>query len=194
MYLGDAFSFALYAMVSQPEMYSRIQSEADALFRNGDPSAEDFTLSAMDVTHRFLMECLRMYPIVPMSIRNVMNSCVVEGYELPVGSRIFIAQTVGHYMPEVFPDPYTFDIDRFAPPRNEHHSPGYAPNGLGTHTCLGFRWMELQLAVNVLMVAHYFTLKVSPENYKLKLNPLPSLKPNSKLKFLIAEQRHELPD
>ena len=146
----------------------------------------------MDVTHRFLMECLRMYPIVPMSIRNVMNSCVVEGYELPVGSRIFIAQTVGHYMPEVFPDPYTFDIDRFAPPRNEHHSPGYAPNGLGTHTCLGFRWM--QLAVNVLMVAHYFTLKVSPENYKLKISPLPSLKPNRKLKFLIAEQRHELPD
>ena len=76
VYLGDAFSFALYAMASQPEMYSRIQSEADALFRNGDPSAEDFTLSAMDVTHRFLMECLRMYPIVPMSIRNVMNSCV----------------------------------------------------------------------------------------------------------------------
>ena len=193
VYLGDAFSFALYAMASQPELYRKIQSEADALFENGDPDAEDFTLSAMDVTHRFLMECLRMYPIVPMSIRNVMNSCVVEGYELPVGSRIYIAQTAGHYMPEVFPDPFTFDIDRYAPPRNEHHSPGYAPNGLGTHTCLGFRWMELQLAVNVLMVAHYFTLKVSPENYKLKLNPLPSLKPNSKLKFLIAEQRHELP-
>ena len=191
--LGDAFSFALYAMVSQPEMYSRIQSEADALFGDGDPDAEDFTLSAMDVTHRFLMECLRMYPIVPMSIRNVMNSCVVEGYELPVGARIYIAQTAGHYMPEVFPDPYTFDIDRYSPPRNEHHSPGYAPNGLGTHTCLGFRWMELQLAVNVLMVAHYFTLKVSPENYKLKISPLPSLKPNSKLKFLIAERRHELP-
>ena len=194
VYLGDAFSFALYAMASQPELYGKIQSEADALFGNGDPYAEDFTLSAMDVTHRFLMECLRMYPIVPMSIRNVMNSCVVEGYELPGGSRIFIAQTAGHYMPEVFPDPYTFDIDRYSPPRNEHHSPGYAPNGLGTHTCLGFRWIELQLAVNVLMVAHYFTLKVSPENYRLKINPLPSLKPNSKLKFLIAEQRHELPD
>ena len=195
VYLGDAFSFALYAMASQPELYGKIQSEADALFGDGDPDAdaEDFTLSAMDVTHRFLMECLRMYPIVPMSIRNVMNSCVVEGYELPVGSRIFMAQTVGHYMPEVFPDPYTFDIDRYSPPRNEHHSPGYAPNGLGTHTCLGFRWMELQLAVNVLMVAHYFTLKVSPENYKLKISPLPSLKPNSKLKFLIDEQRHELP-
>ena len=141
VYLGDAFSFGLYAMASQPELYSKIQSEADALFGNGDPSAEDFTLSAMDVTHRFLMECLRMYPIVPMFIRNVMNSCVVEGYELPVGSRIYIAQTAGHYMPEVFPEPFTFDIGRYAPPRNEHHSPGYGRTGWArTHVSASGGW------------------------------------------------------
>ena len=39
---------------------------------------------------------------------------------------------------------------------------GNAPYGLGTHTCLGSRWMTLQLAVNVLMIAHYFTIEVSP--------------------------------
>ena len=126
-YLGDAFSFALYAMASQPEIYARIQAEADALFGNDDPGAEDFNPSTIDVTHRFLMECLRMYPIVPMSIRNVMNSCVVEDYELPVGSRIVIAQSATHYMKDVFPDPFKFDIDRYLPPRNEHRSPG------GTH-------------------------------------------------------------
>ena len=59
----------------------------------------------MDVTHRFLMECLRMYPIVPMSMRDVMNSCIVEGYELPVGSRLYIGQTAAHYMNEVFLTP-----------------------------------------------------------------------------------------
>ena len=37
VYLGDAFSFALYAMASQPEIRSKIQMEADALFENGDP-------------------------------------------------------------------------------------------------------------------------------------------------------------
>ena len=192
VYLGDAFSFALYAMASQPDLYDRIRSEADALFANGDPESEDFTPTNVDVTHRFLMECLRMYPIVPVSIRNVMNSCVVEDYELPVGSRIYIAQTAAHFMNDVFPEPFKFDIDRYLPPRNEHHSPGYAPYGLGTHTCLGLRWMELQLAVNVLMVAHYFTLEVSPANYKLRFNPLPSMKPNKKLKFRIAEQRREI--
>ena len=192
VYLGDAFSFALYAMASQPALYDRIRSEADALFDDGDPDGEDYTLDAMDVTHRFLMKCLRMYPIVPMSMRTVMNSCVVEDYELPVGSQIIIATTATHYMNDIFPDPFKFDIDRYKPPRNEHHSPGYAPFGLGTHTCLGSRWMELQLAINVLMVAHYFTLEVSPTDYKLKFNPLPSLKPSKKLNFRIAEQRREI--
>ena len=192
VYLGDAFNFALYAMASQPALYAKIQSEADALFDSGDPNAEDFTPSAIDVTHRFLMECLRMYPIVPMSIRTVMNACVVEDYELPVGSQVYIAQTAAHYMKNVFPDPFTFDIDRYLPPRDEHHSPGYAPFGLGTHTCLGSRWLELQLAINVLMVAHYFTIEVSPANYKLRFDPLPSMKPSKKLKFHIAGQRREL--
>ena len=193
VYLGDAFSFALYAMASQPEIYARIQSEADALFDNGDPDGNDFTMSAIDVTHRFLMECLRLYPIVPMSIRNVMNACVVEDYQLPVGTRVYIAQTASHYMEDVFPAPFTFDIDRYLPPRNEHLSAGYAPHGLGTHKCLGSRWLDLQLAVNVLMVAHYFNIEVSPRNYKLKFSPLPSLKPSKNLKFRIAGQRRELP-
>ena len=192
VYLGDAFSFALYAMASQPEMYEKIQEEADALFENGDPEGNDFTLEAIDVTHRFIIECLRMYPIVPMSLRNVMNSCVVEGYELPVGARLFIAQSATHYMESVFPDPYKFDIDRYKPPRNEHHSPGYAPYGLGTHTCLGSRWMDLQLTINVLMVAHYFTLRMSPLNWKLKFNAMPSMKPAKSCKFLISEKRRDI--
>ena len=107
VYLGDAFSFALYAMVSQPDLYARIQEEADALFENGDPAPENLTPSSIDVTHRFLMESLRLYPIVPVSMRHVMNSCVVEGYELPVGAKLVIAQAATHYMDEFFPDSTT---------------------------------------------------------------------------------------
>ena len=40
-YLGDAFSFTLYAMASQPKIYAKIQAETDALFGNGDPDGED---------------------------------------------------------------------------------------------------------------------------------------------------------
>ena len=193
VYLGDGLSFAVYALASQPALCARIQAEADALFDNGDPDGDDFNQGSMEVTHRFLMECLRMYPIVPMSMRDVMNSFVLEGYELPVGSRLFIAQTASHYMEDVFPDPFSFDIDRYLPPREEHRGPGYAPYGLGTHRCLGSRWLDLQLAVNVMMIAHHFTLEVSPADWTLKFSPLPSMKPSEKLRFRVVEQRRDLP-
>ena len=192
-YLGDGLGFALYSMASQPELYARIREEADALFEGGDPGPGDINEDSVDVTRRFIMESMRMYSIVPMSVRNVMNACVVEGYEIPEGSRVFIAQAASHYMSDVFPDPWSFDIDRYLPDRNEHLSPGYAPFGLGTHTCLGNRWMELQLAVNLLLLAHHFTIEVAPRNYKLKIDPFPSLSVSKKLKFHIAERRREIP-
>ena len=115
MYLGDGFSFALYAMASQPELYDKIRSEADSLFSNGDPVGKDFSSANMETTDRFINECLRMYPIVPMSMRDVVNTFTVEGYEIPRGSRINIAQTAPHYMEDLFPDPFSFDIDRYPP-------------------------------------------------------------------------------
>ncbi|MCY3559380.1 MAG: cytochrome P450 [Chloroflexi bacterium] len=193
MYLGDTLGFAFYAMASQPDLYKRIQAEAEAIFANGDPDAEVFQGPEIDVTRRFVMECLRMYPVVPGSLRNVMNSCVVGNYELPLSARVLIVQTAAHYMSDVFPDPHTFDIDRYLPGREENRTLGYAPFGLGTHTCLGNRWVELQMAVNLLMVAYYFDLDVRPSNAKLRISPFPPLTISNKVKFHIARQRHDIP-
>jgi len=195
MYVGDQLGFLLHAMVSQPALYERIRIEADAMFANGDPGRKEITGPGTDVTHRFILECMRLYPIVPASFRNVMNTCVVEGYELPEGARVVIAQTATHFMEDSFPDPFTFDIDRYLAPRKEHLGTTYAPYGLGTHTCLGSRVTSLQLVINLLMLTHYFTLEISPakQEHKPKISAFPSASVNKKLKFIITEQRHELP-
>ena len=193
MYMGDQLGFALYWLISNPDLYDRVTAEADALFAEGDPTDAELTLDNIDVTHRVLMESLRMSPIVPMAMRTVMNAVVVEGHELPVGASIYIANTAPHYMEDVFPDPWTFDIERYVEPRNEHIGEGYAPYGLGTHSCLGFRWSELHLALNMLMLVHYFKIDFARPYNELPMDPFPSQSPSNKLKFRIAEQRHELP-
>ena len=134
---------------------------------------------------------MRMYPIVPMSCERD-GRLVVE--DRNPGGVPHLHRPGRHSLAcdEVFPDPYTFDIDRYLPPRDEHLSPGYAPFGLGTHTCLGSRWMDLHLAVNLLLLAHHFTIEVSPANCELRIKSLPSMSPGKKLKFVIAEQRREL--
>ena len=183
----------LYAMVSQPELYELIREEAAALYADVDPAPANFVSSNLDITTRFMMECLRLYPTVAMSVRNVVNTCVVDGYELPLGARVHLAQTSPHYMGELFPDPHTFDIDRYLPSRGEHRTPGYAPYGLGTHSCMGSQLVELLLTVCLTMMAHYYSFEIRPANYKLKIDPFPSMCPKKRLKLKVVEQLHEIP-
>ncbi len=92
--------------------------------------------------------------------------------------------------------PANIDVThRFLPSRKKRDSLGSAPYELGTHRCLGTGWMEMHLAVNLLMLAHHFTVEVSPAKYarELRFNPFPSMTPSMKLKFRISEQRCELP-
>ena len=193
IYLGDLLGFALFEMSKNPQIAARIRNEANAIFDGEDPGNEEFSLDNCDVTHRFLMECLRMYPIVPMQVRNVSNSCVVENFSLPLGERVHVIQTASHYMSDSFPNPYKFDIDRYLPSRREHHSQAYAPYGLGTHMCVGYSWMNLQIVVNLLMLAYYFEFEPPPESYKLNISPFPTLSVSEKLKVRIRNQLRDLP-
>ena len=192
LYLGNALSFALHELLVRPDLYERIQAEADRVFAHGDPDSDALSRSAIDLTYRFAMESQRFYPIIPMQIRIVMNTCVVDGYELPMGSRIFIVQSAAHYMEDAFPDPFAFDVDRYLPERREDAGASYAPFGLGTHMCPGHRWVELQVTANLLMLTHYFRFEMANPNYRLRINPFPTLAPSKRMKIVVAERRHDL--
>ena len=193
IYLGSALSFAVYAMVNDPDLYAGVRAEADALFGgNREPQAEDFAkLENIDVTHRLFLESERMYPVIPWQLRTVMNQCVVNGFELPPKTRLLICHTATHYSHDLFENPLKFDIDRYLPERWERTTPSaYVPYGLGTHTCLGHRWLELQMVVNLLVIAHHLELQILPENFKMRINPFPTAAPSKKLKFRVARVRH----
>lgn len=193
MYLGDELSFLLHELLRQPDLHALVQGEADALFEHGTPAPDAIDTSSIDVTHRFILECLRLYPTVTASVRTVMNRCVVEGHELPAGTRIFIMQSATHYMSQYFPEPHTFDIDRYLPTRNEHRTPGYAPYGLGTHRCLGQHAVDLMMTISLLMMVHHFDMEMRPRNYKLKIDAFPSMSPSKRFKIAITGKRHDLP-
>ena len=192
-YLGSAMAFAIYELLKNPPYREQIVAEADALFSNGDPVGDGLTPSAIDATHRFAMEVLRLHPVIPTHMRTAMNSFEIEGMEVPAYSTVLVAFPATHYMEEYFPEPDKFDIDRFAEPRNEHRQTGaYSPFGVGTHVCGGSRWTELQMAANLLLIARHLELELVPKDYQLKLNPLPKTSPNKKFKFRVTGLRHPL--
>ena len=189
IYLGSGLAFTVYNMARHPDVHARVRNEAESLFGNGrEPEEGDFNHDSIDVTVRLCMESARMYPVIPWQLRTVMNECIVSGYEIPTRTMALICQTAPHYAEDLYPEPSKFDIDRYLPDRAEHLQRGaYAPYGLGTHKCLGHRWVELQMAVNVLLIAHHLQLEVVPANYKMGINPFPTLAPSKKLKFRVAQ-------
>ncbi|MCY4427266.1 MAG: cytochrome P450 [Halieaceae bacterium] len=193
-YLGSAMAFAIYELITNPHYREQVIAEADTLFSNGDPLGADLNPAAIDATHRFAMEVLRLHPIIPMHPRTAMNSFEVEGIEVPAHSSIMVAFPATHYMEKHFKEPDKFDIDRFAEPRSEHKQSAraYVPFGVGTHICGGSRWTELQLVANILLVARHLDLELSPRNYKLKISPLPKTSPNRKFKFKVTGYRHPI--
>ncbi len=194
IYLGSALGFAVYCMVRHPDVYAKVRREAESLFGGGrEPKAEDFNLHTIDVAHRLCLESGRLYPVIPWQLRTVMNPCVVNGFELLPKTRLLICQTASHYFGDLFKDPLKFDIDRYLAGRAEHSAPGaYAPYGLGTHTCLGRQWVELQMVVNILLIAYHMELQVVPANYKLGINPFPTAAPNKRLKLRVAEIKNSV--
>ena len=191
IYMGSGLSFALYCMATHPDVYRRVQEQADALFGDGDPDAGDLTASAIDVANRVYLESQRLYPVIPMQLRTVMNHCILHGFDIPKDTRVVFGHTAAHHLEECFSEPARFDIERFSPPREEHKNNGaYVPFGLGTHRCLGSRLVELQMAVNLMLITHYFNISVVPSDYEIAFNPFPTSAPNKKLKFRIDERRN----
>lgn len=192
-YLGSQLNFAIHDMLTHPDLMAQMIEEVDKLFASGDPAASEFVPSNIDITQRFIMESMRLHPVIPMHSRTAMNAFEVQGMEIPAGSTVLVAFNATHYMEENFAEPDKFDIERFAEPRSEQRSTGaYTPFGVGTHTCMGSRWTELHLAINLLLVLRHLSLQMVPANYKLKINPIPKSSPRRSFKFKVSEVRNPL--
>ena len=173
--VANACAFALYAIMKHPGLKERVVAEADELFA-GAPTTEG--LKGMDVMHRVLLESLRTHPVAPVVFRDVANSFDFEGYRVPAGKPVYVATTVTHGLPEFFPDPDRFDIDRYLPDRAEHRQTyAYVPFGLGMHRCLGGGFAEAQIMLTVAAVVHAAELELRPRNYEMEMSNVPTPRP-----------------
>ncbi|MDE0204482.1 MAG: cytochrome P450 [Candidatus Tectomicrobia bacterium] len=186
--VASTCAFMLYELLRHPDVLARARAEADSLFADGSPTAE--RLRDLDVTHRAALETMRMYPVAPLMFRTVTNAFEFEGYRIPAGENVVIATTVPHRLPECFPEPQCFDIDRYGPERAEHRRPeAYAPFGLGPHRCLGNGFAEAQVAVTMATLIHQLDLAPVPAGYELKTTQVPLPSPDKSFKVRVVRRQ-----
>jgi cytochrome P450 len=186
--VANTLSFMIYALLAHPQVLKRVLAEVDAAFSVGLPTREH--LKNMTALHGTAMETLRRYPIAAGHLTTVAKRLTLAGYRLDPGNEVFVAMTVPHFLPEFFPEPEEFDIDRFHAPRNEHRQEGaYAPFGLGDHTCLGAGIAEIQLMVTIATIFHDYQLELDPATYKLRIENQPTPAPSKDFGVKIVKKR-----
>ena len=186
--VGSTCAFMLYALLKHPDLLDRMTAEADAGFAHGTLSAE--AVRRLDVTHRVALETLRMYPIAPAITRTVSNTFDFAGYTIPAGETVIVATTVPHHLPQYFPEPGRFDIERYTPERREHRQPGvFVPFGAGSHVCLGAGFAEVAIAATMATIVHEVELVLDPPDYVLKISPVPTPSPDDRFRFRVARRR-----
>ena len=189
--VGSIAACMLYVVLKDPALRERAQAEADALFAGGAPDAAK--VREMDVLHRIMLEALRMYTPVPGIQRRVTTSFDFAGHRIPAGETLFLAFFVTHDLPEHFPDPRRFDIDRYLPGREEHKQPGvFAPFGIGAHHCAGRGFAETQLPLIVATLLHEADMELVPPAYELRTERwvlFPSFVPDKKFKLRMRSRR-----
>jgi len=167
--VSSASCFLLYALLKNPVALQRVLNEVDtALGREGKALSWEH-LKTMHALHGAAMEALRLYPVSTGHNCQASQPFTFAGYRVEQNEDVFVAMVVPHFLPELFPEPFTFDIDRYSEPRNEHRQRGaYAPFGLGEHSCLGAGIAEVQLMVTIATILFGYQIALDPLDYVLR--------------------------
>uniref|UniRef100_A0A1I8QD66 Cytochrome P450 n=1 Tax=Stomoxys calcitrans TaxID=35570 RepID=A0A1I8QD66_STOCA len=172
-------SFSLYELAKRQDIQQRLRDEIRGVLQessDGQPSYEQ--INEMKLLHNVILEVLRMYPPLPFLDR---ECTAAEGYSLkpyfdftiPQGMPVYIPASAIQRDPQYFPNPDSFEPDRFNPDNKLHNNlmPSM-PFGIGPHNCIGERFGLLQTKVGLINFFrnHYVTpcKETMPE---MKLSP-----------------------
>ena len=158
---ASALAWALYLLALFPDWQERVALEAAAVLDGGaDGGAPEFAvLKRLDVTRDVFRETLRLYPPVPMMVREAGCPVQFRGRDVPRGAQIVLSPWHLHRHERIWDRPDDFDPGRFA---TENGKAGlrraYIPFSAGPRVCTGagFAMAEGPLLLAMLVRAFRF--------------------------------------
>jgi cytochrome P450 len=178
-----ALSWTIYLLCRHPEVDERLRAEVADALAGRTPTASD--LPRLSYTRRVIEESLRIYPPVYAVIRDVIAEDEIGGFRIPARSMIILSPYVTHRHPDFWPDPETFDPDRFRPDRSADR-PRFAwyPFLGGPHQCIGQEFAMMEMILTIAMLAKAFRFQLVP-GARVEPRPMLTLRPGDGMPVIL---------
>ena len=144
---SSASTWLFQLMADRPEILDRVRAE-NLSARGGDPSVR-FSMDLLEnlpYTRAVVKETLRYRPpviMVPYIVKKAFP--VTDTYTVPKGSMIVPSCWPALHDPEAYPNPDSFDPERWVTGDAETKSKNWLVFGTGPHYCLGQTYAQLNL-------------------------------------------------
>ncbi|XP_073074193.1 sterol 26-hydroxylase, mitochondrial isoform X2 [Manis javanica] len=188
---SNTLTWTLYHLSKNPEIQEALHEEVVGVVPAGQvPGHKDF--AHMPLLKAVLKETLRLYPVVPMNSRVIMEKEIeVGGFLFPKNTLFVLCHYVVSRDPSTFSEPESFQPHRWL--RNSQsdnlrsqHPFGSVPFGYGVRGCLGRRIAELEMQLLLFRLVQQYKMVLAPETGEVRSLARIILVPDKKvgLRFL----------
>ncbi|KAL1830148.1 hypothetical protein ACET3Z_008560 [Daucus carota] len=155
---SNTIEFAMAELMNSPEIMKKAQEEIDLIVGN-DSTVEESHLPKLPYLNDIMKEVLRLHPALPLLVPHSPNeSCIIGGYTVPKGSRVFINAWAIQRDPSIWENPLEFRPERFADGKLDYsgHDFNYFPFGSGRRICAGLPMAERTVMYFLASLLHSF--------------------------------------
>jgi len=150
---ASALAWALYLLATHRQVQDRVAAEAVAL---GDAPAFS-ALSKLKYTRDVFREVLRLYPPVPMMVRENVQVEQMRGRKVRRGAQIVLSPWHLHRHTRIWSAPDEFDPDRWGREENKTCArDAYMPFSSGPRVCTGAGFAMVEGVVLLALLARAF--------------------------------------
>lgn len=154
---ASSLAWALYLLATYPEWQERLAQEAQAELTH----AEDFgQLGRLKIARAVFREALRLYPPVPMMVRETRCPVQLRDRDAPAGAQVVLSPWHLHRHERIWEQPDAFDPARFDTENGKQGlRSAYIPFSAGPRVCpgAGFAMVEGPLLLAQVLRAYRVT-------------------------------------
>jgi cytochrome P450 len=189
---ANTLAWVWYLLSQTPEVEARLHEEVDAVLGTRPATLQD--VSKLVYTRAILEETLRLYPPIPLLVREAVNAETFRDTVIPKGSTIMVVPWLLHRHKLLWEKPDHFLPERFLP--GYHRPPlkfAYVPFSIGPRVCLGAQFGLTEAVLCIATLAQSFEFRMQPGH---RVQPVcrMTLRPGAELPMTLRSRTSRHPD
>jgi cytochrome P450 len=179
-------SWTWHLLGQNPEAEAKLHAELDQVLEGREPKFSD--LQKLPYAERVIKESMRLYPPAWGVARTVIKEFELGGYKIPPGANVVMSTWVMHRDPRYFPEPETFDPDRWLPEKSQKLPKfAYFPFGGGPRQCIGAAFAMMEATLLLATIAQRFQFRAEP-GYAVTPSPSFTLRPKHGIRMRLEKR------